>query len=58
VMGVLCLITGIVSLIFAQPYHIFYPMLLIGAISALLPLALYNTVRGRFDENELASADA
>jgi len=58
VMGALCLVTGIVSLIFAQPYHIFYPMLLIGAISALLPLALYNTVRGRFDDNELASADA
>lgn len=58
VMGALCLVTGIVSLIAAQPYHIFYPLLLIGAISTLLPLALYNTVRGRFEDVELARIEA
>jgi len=58
VMGTICLITGIVSLVAGQPYHIFYPLLLIGAISALLPLALYNTVRARFEDMELARIEA
>lgn len=58
VVGGICLVTGIVSLVAAQPYHIFYPLLLIGAISALLPLALYNTVRARFEDVELARIEA
>lgn len=57
-MGAICLLTGIVSLIAAQPYHIFYPLLLIGAISALLPLALYNTVRARYEDVELSRVEA
>jgi hypothetical protein len=53
IVGVLSLIGGAAALLLAQPYAVYYPLLLMGLICALLGTGLVRTVRKRYDELEL-----
>jgi hypothetical protein len=48
--GVVCLVTGIVALAMGQPYGVYYPLLLIGALSAGLMGGLFPVIRMRYRE--------
>jgi hypothetical protein len=51
--GVLALLAGIAAVLQRQPYHVFYPLLLLGLLGSVIPLGLLKTCRKRFDEIEL-----
>jgi hypothetical protein len=44
---------GLIALAAAQPYGVFYPLLLVGVIASVLPLGLLPTIRRRYAEIEL-----
>ncbi len=51
--GLTCLIAGVAALINSQPYAVWYPLILAGVISTLLPLTQYRTIQKRFELMEL-----
>lgn len=51
--GAIALVSGIVALLRAQPYPVFYPLLLIGVLASGLPIALTPTLRKRYEDSEL-----
>ncbi len=53
VMGVVVLVSGIVSLSLSQPYHVWYPLILGGALTAIIFWALNPKVRKRYADLEL-----
>ena len=53
VFGVGCLILGLVAVILAQPYSVYYGPLITGFLCTILPLVLYREIRKRYEEKEL-----
>jgi hypothetical protein len=53
VVGAISLVGGLIALAGAQPYAVFYPLLLIGVLSSAVPLGLLPTIRRRYAEIEL-----
>ncbi len=51
--GVMALAAGGIALARSQPYAVYYPLLLIGAICTALPAALLRSIRRRYEEIEL-----
>jgi len=51
--GGIALVAGICALLAAQPYAVYYPLLLAGAIGLGVGLALFRVVRQRYQELEL-----
>jgi hypothetical protein len=56
--GVLAFIAGIVALTESQPYAVYYPLLLGGFLSAIVPLGLMPAIRKRYEEIELRAMRA
>jgi hypothetical protein len=44
---------GLIALSAAQPYAVFYPLLLLGVLSSAVPLGLLPTIRRRYADIEL-----
>jgi hypothetical protein len=51
--GLTSLIVGAAALINSQPYAVWYPLILIGAITSLLLLTQFRTIQKRFETAEL-----
>lgn len=51
--GIISLASGVAALVQAQPYPVFYPLLLLGGIATVLPIALMPALRRRYEESEL-----
>ena len=58
VCGVVSLVLGVVALVRAQPYEVFYPLLLGGVLGVVLPPFLIRTLRRRYEELELRKITA
>lgn len=58
VVGIVALATGIVALVSRQPYHVFYPPLLVGIIGSAVPLSILRTLRKRYEQIELRKMEA
>jgi hypothetical protein len=53
VVGAIALVLGGVALLRAQPYEVYYPLLLEGVICVTLPAWLIPGLRRRYEELEL-----
>ena len=53
VVGVALLAAGIAAITTKQPYHVYYPLLLLGLLGTVIPLGVLKTCRKRFEEMEL-----
>lgn len=53
VIGAIALVLGVAALVRAQPYAVFYPLLLIGVLASALPIVLTPTLRKRYEDSEL-----
>jgi hypothetical protein len=51
--GTLAFVAGVVALSRSQPYAVYYPLLLIGFLAAVIPLSLRPSIRRRYEEIEL-----
>ncbi len=51
--GLLTLAVGIASLLQKQPYEMYYPLTLVGALALLVPAAALPGLRKRYEELEL-----
>ncbi|PCJ54476.1 MAG: hypothetical protein COA70_04960 [Planctomycetota bacterium] len=58
VVGVITLIIGVVAVSGGQPYHVWYPMVLLGAMLAGLFGGLTPVIRKRYSEAEARRLDA
>ena len=58
VIGALTLIAGIVAVAMSQPYHVYYPLLLIGAITSGVMGGLFPVMRKRYAEAEHRQLEA
>jgi hypothetical protein len=56
--GVLAFIAGIVAVTESQPYAVYYPLLLCGFLSAIVPLGIMPAIRRRYEEIELRTMRA
>lgn len=56
--GGLALVIGLFTLVRGQPYHVYYPLLLIGAIALLVPAATLPRLQRRYQELELRRMSA
>ncbi len=56
--GAIALVSGVVAVVRAQPYAVFYPLLLVGVLASVLPLTLAPTLRKRFEDSELRRMSA
>ncbi len=51
--GVIALAVGGVAVARSQPYAVYYPLFLLGTLCAVLPAALFRSIRRRYEEIEL-----
>jgi hypothetical protein len=58
VLGAACLIAGAAALIARQPYHVFYPLLLIGGIVTFVMGGLLPVTIARYRQAEARKMDA
>lgn len=58
VVGTLMFAAGVVALTRSQPYAVYYPLLLVGFLSAVVPLGLMPAIRRRYEEVELRAMRA
>lgn len=58
VVGITLLLLGVVALAQSQPYGVYYPLLLAGALCAVLPAGLLRGVRKRYEQLELRKMEA
>lgn len=56
--GLVSLIAGIVAVSTGQPYHVFYPLLLGGAILTLVMGVMFPVIRGRYRQAEIRKMEA
>lgn len=56
--GVLALVGGVVAISLGQPYHVWYPLVLIGGILTVVMGALFPVARMRYRQAELRRLDA
>lgn len=60
VLGTALLITGVVALISKQPYHVWYPVSLIGFVASAVMLPLFFVAKGRYraaERNRMEAQD-
>jgi len=57
-LGVAMAAVGVVAVATGQPYAVYYPLLLAGGLSAILPAALLPKIRKRYEELELRKIQA
>ncbi len=57
-LGVAMLVTGLVAVSLSQPYGVYYPLLLGGAIASIVPLASLPGIRRRYEQVELRRMSA
>lgn len=57
-LGVLSLVAGIVALIASQPYHVYYPLLLIGGIGSIVAGVNLPVILARYRQAEARRLDA
>jgi hypothetical protein len=53
VLGAICFAVGAVALLIGQPYGVYYPLLLVGGLTAGILGALLPSIRRRYEEAEL-----
>ena len=58
VVGAISLVLGVVGLFRAQPYEVFYPLLLVGVLGVVLPAFLIPNLRRRYEQLELRKMTA
>ena len=58
VVGIVCLLLGVVALLQSQPYVVHYPLLLFGVLLTVLMGALLPRVRKQYEQRELRKMDA
>lgn len=58
VIGAAFLIAGIVALATGQPYHVWYPLVLIGGVGSVVPSVLLPIARLRYRQAEQRRIDA
>lgn len=58
VLSMLTAVGGLVALIGGQPYRVWYPLLLIGAVGVFVMLPLYFVIRTRYRQAEMRKIDA
>lgn len=51
--GIVAFAAGVIALSRSQPYAVYYPLLLIGFLATVVPLALRPSIRRRYEEIEL-----
>jgi hypothetical protein len=51
--GTVAFAAGVVALSQSQPYAVYYPLLLVGFLSAVIPLGLRSSIHKRYEELEL-----
>lgn len=51
-MGVVCLVAGIVAVVMKQPYHVYYPLLLVGVLGTVIMGVVLPRVRGGYQMEE------
>lgn len=56
--GVILLLAGIAAVVSGQPYHVYFPLLLTGSISALVFGLNLPTIRRRYEQQELQRMSA
>ncbi len=56
--GIVSLVAGIVAICLAQPYAVYYPLLLAGLISSLVVGLLIPTLKRRYEQRELRRMEA
>lgn len=56
--GILGVGSGVAAVALGQPFHVYYPLLLLGALCTLLPAALYQPIRSRYEQAELRKMSA
>ncbi len=56
--GALTLVTGVVALGLGQPYHVYYPLLLLGGIASVVMGSLLPVMRTRYRQAEQRRMDA
>jgi len=56
--GVISLVLGAIALCAAQPYAVYYPLLLLGGLATVLPASLLSTIRKRYEALELRKMQA
>ena len=57
-LGIACLAAGVGALATSQPYHVYYPLLLLGLLCTIIMSSILPTVRKRFAESELRRMEA
>ncbi len=58
VVGLVCLILGVVALFQSQPYAVYYPLLLIGGLLTILIAVRLPGIRKGYEQRELRKMDA
>lgn len=58
ILGAISVLTGLVGLILGQPYHVYYPLLLLGGVLGGVMGGLLPVVRRRYMEAEQRRLDA
>ncbi len=58
VFGIVSLAIGVISLFFAQPYAVYYPLLLLGLLCSVLPAGLFRSVKQQYEQKELRKMHA
>lgn len=58
ILGAAALVAGLVALLKGQGYDVYYPLLLIGVLSLLVPLTVLPRLRKRYEELELRRMSA
>jgi hypothetical protein len=53
VIGAGTLVLGVAAIVMAQPYPVYYPLLLLGVVGSLVPIALTPALRKRYEDAEL-----
>ena len=56
--GAACLAVGIVAAVKSQPYHVYYPLLLLGGLLVVIPLGLLPVMKRRYAQLELRKMSA
>lgn len=58
IFGVVSLVGGVVALVMAQPYAVYFPLLLLGVIGTVVMGSVLPTIRKRFSDIELRKMDS
>ncbi len=58
VFGAIAFVGGVAALSWSQPYSVYYPLLLVGFLSAVVPLGVLPVIRRRYQELELRTMRA